>query len=95
MLKLNRNLEKEKYVKIKFIKRLEERIMFKKIVDKNLFYQRFFLLVCDILIILSASILGLLFRFDFEIKNISTVYLESVLGYLPINIIITIGIFGV
>lgn len=67
--------------------------MFKKIVDKKLFYQRFFLLTCDILIILSASALGLLFRFDFEIKNISEIYLESVLSYLPINIIITIGIF--
>lgn len=69
--------------------------MFKKIVDKNLLYQRFFLLICDILIILSASVLGLLFRFDFEINNISTIYSESVLGYLPINIIITIGIFFV
>ncbi len=67
--------------------------MFKKIVDEKLLYQRFFLLICDMFIIVSASALALLFRFDFEIKNISELYLESVLSYLPINIIITIGIF--
>ncbi len=69
--------------------------MLKRIVDKNLFYHRFFLLICDFLIILSASALSLLFRFDFVISNISQLYLESVLTYLPINVIITIGMFFV
>ena len=67
--------------------------MLKKIVDKKLFYHRFFLLVCDILIILSASILSLLFRFDFVIGNINDIYIESVFSYLPINIVITIVIY--
>jgi FlaA1/EpsC-like NDP-sugar epimerase len=69
--------------------------MIKKIVDKQLMYRRFFLLICDIIIILAASALGLLFRFDFEVHSISPVYLASVLKYLPINIIITIGVFYV
>lgn len=69
--------------------------MIKKIVDKQLIYRRFFLLICDIIMILSATILGLLFRFDFEINSISHIYLESVLKYLPINIVLTIGIFYV
>lgn len=67
--------------------------MIKRIVDKKLFYHRFFLLLCDIAIILSASALSLLFRFDFVISNISQVHLDSVIAYLPINIIVTIGIF--
>ena len=69
--------------------------MLKRIVDKKLFYHRFFLLICDIAIILTASALALLFRFDFEIGNLSKIYLESVLKYMPINLIITIGIFYV
>ncbi len=67
--------------------------MLKKIVDNKLLYRRFFLLICDILIILSASALGLLFRFDFVISNINQIYIDSVLTYMPINIIITLGIF--
>lgn len=67
--------------------------MLKQIVDKKLLYRRFVLIICDIIIILAASALGLLFRFDFMIENIDQIYIDSVLSYLPINIILTIGIF--
>ena len=69
--------------------------MLKEIIDKKLLYRRFFLIICDVFIILSASALGLLFRFDFNIASIDQIYIDSVLTYLPVNIIITLGIFYV
>jgi FlaA1/EpsC-like NDP-sugar epimerase len=67
--------------------------MIKSIMDKQLTIRRFFILVCDVLIILISSAMGLLLRFDFNFRKIDAVYIETAWKYLPINIITTIVVF--
>lgn len=73
------------------LKRVET--MIKNIIDKQLTIRRFFILVCDVLIILISSAMGLLLRFDFNLDKIDTIYIETVWTYLPINMITTIVVF--
>lgn len=67
--------------------------MIKNIVDKKLMIRRIFIILCDLVIILISSGMGLLLRFDLEYSRVDTKYIESVWGYLPINILITLIIF--
>lgn len=61
--------------------------------DTQLLIRRLFLVVLDILIINTSSFVALWIRFDFSIGNIDTRYISELLKYLPINTIITLGIF--
>jgi FlaA1/EpsC-like NDP-sugar epimerase len=67
--------------------------MIKSIVDKKLIIRRLFILICDLVVILIASALGLLLRFDLEYGKIDMQFIESVWSYLPINIVTTFVIF--
>lgn len=65
----------------------------KKIIDKKLLLRRIFLLICDMVVIMVSSLLGLLLRFDLVFSKIPNEYLEAVWKYTPINILITVVIF--
>ena len=61
--------------------------------DTQLMIRQLFLVVLDILIINASSFMALWTRFDFSIGNIEPRYISELLEYLPINTIITLGIF--
>ena len=61
--------------------------------DTQLLIRRLFLVVLDILIINITSFMALWTRFDFSIGSIEPRYISELLEYLPINTIITLGIF--
>lgn len=63
--------------------------------DTQLLIRRLFLIVLDILIINTASFMALWTRFDFRIGNIEPQYISELLEYIPINTIITLGIFWI
>lgn len=67
--------------------------MVRKIIDKKLAIRRLFLLICDVVVIIIASAMGLLLRFDLVPGKIDIRYVESVWAYLPINLVITLVIF--
>lgn len=67
--------------------------MVKKIIDKKLTIRRIFLLICDVVIIMISSALGLLLRFDLDPGKVETRFVEAVWSYLPINILVTLIIF--
>ncbi|MDF2588729.1 MAG: polysaccharide biosynthesis protein [Anaerocolumna sp.] len=64
-----------------------------KIINKQLMVRRAFIFVCDIIIILMASAMGLLLRFDLMPQKIEQRFIESIWNYIPINIIVTLIIF--
>jgi FlaA1/EpsC-like NDP-sugar epimerase len=67
--------------------------MVKKVIDRKLVVRRLFLLLCDIVIVIVSSGMGLLLRFDLDPNKVDRIFLESVWTYLPINLIITLLIF--
>jgi FlaA1/EpsC-like NDP-sugar epimerase len=67
--------------------------MFQKIIDKKLAVRRFFLLLCDIAVIIISNGMGLLLRYDLDPTKIEARFIESVWRYIPINIICTLIIF--
>lgn len=67
--------------------------MMTKIIQRKLVIRRFFMVICDIFIIISSSIIGLLLRFDFDIERIRGIYLDIIWQYIPIYIITSIIIF--
>ncbi|MGF7144101.1 FlaA1/EpsC-like NDP-sugar epimerase [Anaerotaenia torta] len=67
--------------------------MVKKIIDKKLVVRRLFLFLCDIVVIIVSSGMGLLLRFDLDPSKVDKVFLESVWTYLPINLLVTLLTF--
>lgn len=67
--------------------------MRKKIIDKKLLIRRFFLLICDIVVIMVSCALGLLLRFDLMPSKVNIIFIEAIWKYLPVNLIITLLIF--
>lgn len=67
--------------------------MVKRIIDKKLTLRRLFLLICDVVVILISSAMGLLLRFDLDPRAVDINYIEQVWTYLPINILVTLIIF--
>lgn len=68
--------------------------MIKSIIDKQLFLKKIFLVILDFVIVVVASILGLLLRFDLNINNhFFVLYASSVMSFLPLNIAITLLVF--
>lgn len=61
--------------------------------DTRLLIRQLFLVVLDILIINVSSFMALWIRFDFSIGNIEPKYISELLQYIPINTVITLGIF--
>jgi FlaA1/EpsC-like NDP-sugar epimerase len=71
-----------------------ERIkMVRKTIDSKLAFRRICLILCDIAVIIAASALGLLLRFDLNPTKVDMRFVESLWRYLPVNIICTLIIF--
>ena len=51
------------------------------------------LLVLDVVLICACSVAALLLRFDFNFKDVEPVFWESVITYLPVNIVASVFIF--
>ena len=67
--------------------------MARKIIDTKLAFRRICLILCDTAVIIAASALGLLLRFDLNPSKVDMHFVESLWRYLPINIICTLIIF--
>jgi FlaA1/EpsC-like NDP-sugar epimerase len=67
--------------------------MVRKTIDSKLAFRRFCLILCDVAVIIAASALGLLLRFDLNPSRVDMRFVESLWRYLPINIICTLIIF--
>ena len=61
--------------------------------DKQLLIRRIFLMCYDMLAVFAASILALLIRFDLQISNIPSEYLNEVWKTIPFMMIVTLIIF--
>lgn len=61
--------------------------------DTQLLVRRIFLIVLDVLIINSASLLALWIRFDFQIGKIDSIYISELLSYVLVNTLLTLFIF--
>ena len=67
--------------------------MVRKTIDSKLAFRRICLILCDIAVIIAASALGLLLRFDLNPTKVDMRFVESLWRYLPVNIICTLIIF--
>lgn len=67
--------------------------MVRKTIDSKLVFRRICLILCDTAVIIAASALGLLLRFDLNPARVEMRFVESLWRYLPINIICTLIIF--
>jgi len=65
----------------------------KKAFNYQLFYRRACLLVYDVASVLGASFFAIGLRYDFELEVIQEFFLETIIRFLPFNIIFTILIF--
>lgn len=65
----------------------------KKIINKKLTIRRFFVLICDVVMIMIASAMGLLLRFDLSPSKVDIEFIEAVWGYFPINLVLTLLFF--
>ena len=59
----------------------------------KLLYRRTYLVIFDIASILAASFLAVLMRYEFEIDEIPRYFTDTILRFLPFNIILTLVIF--
>lgn len=67
--------------------------MVRKIIDKKLAIRRLFVLLCDVVVIMISSAVGLLLRFDLDPRKVDMLYVESVWKYFPVNLLITLILF--
>lgn len=67
--------------------------MTRKTIDSKLAIRRFCLILCDMAVIIAASALGLLLRFDLNPSKVEMRFVESLWRYLPINLVCTLLIF--
>ena len=65
----------------------------KRVINAKLLYRRTFLIIYDIISIVAASYIGILMRYEFEWSAIPGHFMNTITKYLPINILLTIGIF--
>ncbi len=65
----------------------------KKIFNYQLFYRRACLLTYDVASVLAASFFAIVLRYEFEVEMIPDYFLDTIIRFLPINIILTILIF--
>lgn len=65
----------------------------KKVINAKLLYRRTFLIIYDIISIVASSYLAILMRYEFEWDSIPDHFMNPITRYLPINVLLTIGIF--
>ena len=61
--------------------------------DKDLIIQKLFLIVIDVLTVITASAMALWVRYDFSIANIDTKYLEYIWSVMLPNVLLTLFIY--
>lgn len=66
----------------------------KKQINYKLFYRRAYLVIYDTASVLLASFLAIALRYEFHFDEIPNHFLETIIRFLPVNIIITIIIFS-
>ena len=59
----------------------------------QLFYRRTALIIYDVISVVAASFLAILIRYDMHIEQIPDQFLLPIRNFLPVNIILTLGIF--
>ena len=65
----------------------------KKVFNYQLFYRRACLIVYDIASILFASFFAIVLRYEFEYEMIPDYFLNTIIRFLPVNIVLTLLIF--
>lgn len=66
----------------------------KKVINYKLFYRRAYLVIYDIASIFLASFLAIAFRYEFRLDEIPDYFLDTIIRFLPVNVIITIILFS-
>lgn len=69
--------------------------MEKKHFNYQLLFRRASLIIYDVASVLGASFLAIAMRYEFQYEVIPDYFLETILRFLPINLLLTIGIFYV
>lgn len=65
----------------------------KKIFNYQLLYRRACLIIYDIASILIASFFAIILRYEFEIDTIPDYFINTIIRFLPVNIVLTLVIF--
>ncbi len=65
----------------------------KKTFNYQLFYRRTCLIIYDIVSVLIASFFAIALRYEFELEMIPDYFLDTIIRFLPFNIVITLVIF--
>ncbi len=63
--------------------------------DSQLVIRRMYFVALDICCIIAANILALLLRFDLNVNKIESGYLDTMWDFLPLNILVTLILFGI
>lgn len=67
----------------------------KKSINTALLYRRTFLIIYDIFAVVASSILSLVLRAEFVIKDIELRHLDSIYSFMPVTILLMLFIFSV
>ncbi len=59
-----------------------------------LLYRRLFLITYDIIAVIASGLLALAIRYDLRLWDITPEFLDSVLKYIPVNIMTMLLVFG-
>ncbi len=66
----------------------------KKVINAQLFYRRACLIIYDVGSVLAASFLAIAMRYEFELEMIPDYFLNTIIRFLPFNIVFTVLIFS-
>ncbi len=64
-----------------------------KVFNSKLFYRRTSLVIYDIAAVLLSSFLAIAMRYEFVLESIPEYFLQTIIRFLPINVIITLIVF--
>ncbi len=65
----------------------------KKIFNYKLFYRRICLIIYDVASVLVASFFAIAMRYEFNLNVIPKYFIDTIIRFLPFNILLTIGVF--
>ena len=65
----------------------------KRSINTALLYRRIILLAYDIMAVFLSSVLALVIRYEFVYNSIKKEFLDSIYSFMPVTIVITVGVF--
>ena len=65
----------------------------RKTFNYQLFYRRACLIIYDVASVLIASFFAIVLRYEFELDMIPDYFLNTIIRFLPFNIILTLAVF--